>query len=92
MIFLVINSVYDISHHFGMNIDLEVYCQTSNISHKLGDTIVDHSDVVGASPVGTALTTSSLSTWLQWIGQRQLQNKIRSIEGFLDLVHLILEV
>ena len=25
--------------------------------------IVDHSDVVGASPVGTAPTTSSFSTW-----------------------------
>ena len=39
------------------------YCQTSNISHTwVGDEIVDHSDVVGASPVGAAPTTSSFST------------------------------
>ena len=36
------------------------YCKTSNISHTLeGNKIVDHSDVVGASPVGAAPTTSS---------------------------------
>ena len=40
-----------------------VYCQTSNISGTLvGNKIVDHSDVVGASPVGAAHTTSSFST------------------------------
>ena len=40
-----------------------IYYQTSNISHtRVGDTIVDHSDVVGASPVGTTPTTSSFST------------------------------
>ena len=39
------------------------YCQTSNISHTLvGNKIVDHSDVVEASPVGAPPTTSSLST------------------------------
>ena len=39
------------------------YCQTSNISYTLvGNKIVDHSDVVGASPVGAAPTTSSFST------------------------------
>ena len=38
-------------------------CQTSNISHTLlGNKIVYHSDVVGATPVGTAPTTSSFST------------------------------
>ena len=36
--------------------------QTSNISHTLGNKIVDHSDVVGASPVGAAATTSSFWT------------------------------
>ena len=37
--------------------------QTSNISGTLvGNMIVDNSDVVGASPVGAAPTTSSLST------------------------------
>ena len=37
-------------------------CQNSNVSRTLvGNDIVDHSDVVGASPVGTAPTTSSFS-------------------------------
>ena len=37
---------------------------TSNIRRTLaGNKIVDHSDVVGASPVGAAPTTSSFSTW-----------------------------
>ena len=40
-----------------------MYRKTSNISHTLvGKKIVDHSDVVGASPVGAAPTTSSFST------------------------------
>ena len=39
------------------------YRQSSNICHTLEDNkIVDHSDVVGASPVGAARTTSSFST------------------------------
>ena len=39
------------------------YRKTSNISRTLaGNKIVDHSDVVGASPVGAAPTTSSCST------------------------------
>ena len=41
-----------------------LYCQTSNISHTLeGNKHVDHSDVVGASPVGAAPNTSSFLTW-----------------------------
>ena len=41
----------------------ETYRQVSNISRTLEDNkIVDHSDVVGASPVGAAPTTSSFST------------------------------
>ena len=40
-----------------------IYRQVFNISHTLvGNEIVDHSDVVGASPVGAAPTTSSFST------------------------------
>ena len=40
-----------------------MYRKTSNISRTLvGNKIVDNSDVVGASPVGAAPTTSSLST------------------------------
>ena len=39
------------------------YCKVSNIRRTLvGNKIVDHSDVVGASPVGAAPTTSSFST------------------------------
>ena len=41
----------------------EAYDQTSNISRTLvGNRIVDNSDVVGASPIGAAPTTSSFST------------------------------
>ena len=40
-----------------------MYRKTSNISRTLvGNKIVDHSDVVGASPVGAAPTSSSFST------------------------------
>ena len=40
------------------------YRKTFNISRTLvGNKIVDHSDVLGASPVGAAPTTSSFSTW-----------------------------
>ena len=39
------------------------YCLVSNIRRTLvGNKSVDHSDVVGASPVGAAPTTSSFST------------------------------
>ena len=59
------------------------YLKVSNIRRTLvGNKIVDHSDVVGASPVGAAPTTSSfskLNTWLQWIGQRQQQGETRNI-------------
>ena len=58
-----------------------MYRKTSNIWHTLlGNKIVDHSDVVGASPVGAAPTTSSFSTyniWLQGIRQRQPQDSMR---------------
>ena len=44
--------------------DMIMYCQISNISRTLvGNVIVDHSDVVGASPVRAAPTTSSFSTY-----------------------------
>ena len=40
-----------------------IYRKTSSISRTLvGNKIVDNSDVVGASPVGAAPTTSSFST------------------------------
>ena len=42
---------------------MEYYHQTSDISRTLvGNNIVDHSDVVGASTVGAAQTISSFST------------------------------
>ena len=42
---------------------IDEYRKTSNISRTLaGNKIVDNSDVVGASPVGAAPTTSSFST------------------------------
>ena len=44
-------------------VDILDYRKTSNIRHTLiGNKIVDHSDLVGASPVGAAPTTSSFST------------------------------
>ena len=51
-------------HWSNLNINYEMlceeYCQTYNISHTLsGSKIVDHSDVVGASPVCAVPTTSS---------------------------------
>ena len=46
-----------------LSISNDTYRQTSNISHTLvGNKIADHSDIVGASPVGAAPPTSSFST------------------------------
>ena len=46
-----------------MLISVPAYSQVSNIRRTLlGSKIVGHSDVVGASPVGAAPTTSSFST------------------------------
>ena len=41
---------------------MSIYRQTSNINSSLVGNKLDHSDVVGASPVGAAPTTSSFST------------------------------
>ena len=52
------------------------------MSHTLvGNKIVDHSGVVGASPVGAVPTTSSflINTWLQRIEQRQLKDETRNM-------------
>ena len=62
------------------------YSQTSNKRCTLvAKKIVDHSDVVVASPVGAAPTTSSFST-----------SHLASVDWetfmFWDLVHLMLEV
>ena len=43
-------------------LSVEIYHQISNIRHAFKDSkLVDHSDVVGASPIGPAPTTSSFS-------------------------------
>ena len=45
-----------------MSWEIWLYRKVSNISRTLvGNKIVDHSDVVGASPVGAAPTASSFS-------------------------------
>ena len=54
-----LDSVGTISQHSSMN----TYRKVSIIRRTLvGNKIVDHSDVVGASPVSAAPTTSSFST------------------------------
>ena len=55
-----------------------IYRQTSNISRTLVDSkIVDHSDVVGASPVGAAPTTSSfLITGFNGLSKLQDETRI----------------
>ena len=71
-----------------------IYSQAYNISRTLvGNKIVIHSGVVGASPVGAAPTTSSFSTYTRFNGLVKDNNKTRR-ETFKcsDLVHLILEV
>ena len=68
------------------------YGETSNIRRTIvGSKIVDHSDVVGASPVGAAPTTSSFSTW--HLASRDSAKKATRHESFKcwDLVRLILE-
>ena len=48
---------------FNKNKSIRNYRQVSNIRRTFaGNKLVDHSDVVGASPVGAAPTTSSFST------------------------------
>ena len=49
--------------HTGTLRNREIYRKVSNISRTLvGNQIVDHPDIVGASSVGAAPTTSSFST------------------------------
>ena len=68
-----------------MNLILIIYRKTSNISHTLvGNEIVDHSDAVGASPVGAAPTASSLSTW--HLASRDSTKKVaRQYENLLSV-------
>ena len=54
--------IYDTIESCYKTINVLNYRKTSNISRTLvGNKIVDHSDVVGTSPVGAAPTTSSFS-------------------------------
>ena len=54
------------------------YCKTSNIRCTLvGNKIVDHSDVVGASTLLQLHLHSRLNIWLQGIRQRQPQDRAR---------------
>ena len=60
------------------------YRQTSNISGTLvGNEIVDHSDLIGKSPVATTPTTSSFPlkhlASMDWAKTIQLQDKTRNI-------------
>ena len=61
------------------------YCQTSNLSRTLvANEIVDQSDVLGAASALLQLHLHSrFITWLQWIGQRQLQDEMRVILDIL---------
>ena len=57
---------YDITKRIFSVFTIDSYCdyrKTSNIRRTIvGNKIVDRSDVIGASPVGAAPTTSSFST------------------------------
>ena len=78
------------------NISLKMtYRQTSNITHPLaGNKTINHSDVVGASPVGAAPTTSSFLTLTPGFNglSRDSDKTRRESFQFLDLVRLILEI
>ena len=71
------------------------YCQISNIRRSLvANNIVDHSDVVGASPVGAAPTTSSFSTQQLGLIDWAKGNSKTRLKSFMFwyLVWLILEI
>ena len=70
------------------------YRKTSNISRTLvGNKIVEHSDVVGASPVGAAPTTSSFSTFTSGFKGfgKDIPKPVQESFKCWDLVWLILE-
>ena len=58
----IVRSCYDNDIRLGFNSFLFKHRQSNNIRRTLGNKIADHSDVVGASPVGPAPATSSFST------------------------------
>ena len=82
----------DLYNRFKLYMNYKGHRHISNISHTIvGNKIVDHSDVVGASPVGAAPTTSSFST-SRTPGFNGLGKTRRETFKFWDLVRLILEV
>ena len=57
------NAIFTLKCPMASGAKVLTYGQTSIMKHTLiGNKVVDHSDVVGASPVGAAPTTSSFST------------------------------
>ena len=67
--------------------DSHTYCQTSNIRRTfVGIKIVDHSDVVGASPIILDLTSG-----FNGLGKDNCKTRRESFK-FWDLVWLILEI
>ena len=75
----------DKQHYFHAEKWHNIYHKTSNIRCTLvGNEIVDHSDVVGASPVGAAPTTSSFST--QHLASRDsAKTAVRQYENILSV-------
>ena len=73
----------------------DTYCQVSNISHTLiGNEIVDHSDVVGASPVGACFNyifILDLTPGFIGLGKDNCKTR-RETFKFGDLLRLILEI
>ena len=88
--------IYILSKNFDCRESLELkvnYHQASNISHALiGNKIVDHSDVVGASPVGAAPTASSFLTPGFNILHKDNCKMGRETFEFWDLVWLLLDI
>ena len=77
-----------------LQLKLQHYHQTSNISHTLVENkIVDHSDVVGASPVGCSNYTFilDLTPGFNGLGKDNCKTRWETFQ-FWDLVQLILEV
>ena len=62
-LFCIKPSIYILANPIELDMDSTlIYHQTCNIRHSIvGNKFVDHTDVVGALPVGTAPTTSSFS-------------------------------
>ena len=92
------NILSKISHSLCFSKDqwvhLYVYCQTSNISHTLAvNKITDHSNVVGASHVGAAPTTSwsTLTPGFNWLNKDNGKMRPASFKIW-DSMHLTLEI